>query len=100
MSVAQQQFEKLRAIYPDATCTNLSDGSAWVVIPKLPLPAGWSQGETTVRFLLLPAYPSAKPDCFWTDENLRLATGSEPQASRVQPGHSYTGQLRWFSWHI
>jgi hypothetical protein len=101
MSIAQQQFEKLRSVHADAGLTNLSDGSGWVVVPNFPLPLGWSQPTTTVRFHLLPAYPNAKPDCFWTDAGLKLSTGSEPQATRIQPGPSNSGELlRWFSWHL
>ena len=107
MSIAQLQFEKLQRVHEDATLTNLSDGSGWVVVPNFPLPLGWSHQATTVRFHIPPAYPSAKPDCFWTDAGLTLGTGSEPQATRIQlgPGNTgqipgNTGQLRWFSWHV
>jgi len=100
MSIAQQQFEKLKSVHADAAYSNLSDGSSLIVVPNISLPAGWSHISTTVRFHLLPAYPNAKPDCFWTDASLKLSSGSEPQASRIQPAPGSAEQLRWFSWHI
>ncbi len=63
------------------TRENLADGTS-VVSCLLPLPAGWNRTETTVQFVLPPAFPSAQPDCFYTDTDLRLASGSQLGNSR------------------
>jgi hypothetical protein len=53
-----------------------------------------------VRFVIPVGYPAAQPDCFWADENLRLASGAIPTnaAAQMIPG---TAELAlWFSWHF
>lgn len=47
-------------------------------------------------------YPQARPDCFWADGGLRLASGGMPINSAIQviPDFPELGQLIWFSWHL
>ena len=96
-----QQLAEVAARFEGAALDRLPSGAALIVIPRFALPAGWSKSETTIRFLALANYPFANPDCFWADENLRLANGGEPQnsASNAIP-ETQLGNLRWFSWHV
>jgi hypothetical protein len=77
--------------------SGLPDGSV-IVIADLELPAGWNKAQTRVRFVLPVAFPSAQPDCFFADLDLRLADGNMPMNSGIQElgGVNYL----WFSWHL
>jgi hypothetical protein len=93
-------FGQLKARYPDATKQVLPSGSSLIVIPRVPLPVGWNGPTTLVRFIEQAQYPFAAPDCFWADEELRLANGQNPQSSAAQviPETQLNGL--WFSWHV
>ena len=80
--------------------TPLPDGTAMVSVPGVPLPPGWSQSGTTVRFIVPVGYPMAKPDCFWADPGLRLANGGQPASSGVNTLPHGQGNGLWFSWHV
>lgn len=96
-----EQFAEVAARFEGATIERLPSGAALVAIPNFTLAAGWNRVETTIRFLVLANYPFANPDCFWADENLRLANGGEPQNSGSSPiPETQLGNLRWFSWHV
>jgi hypothetical protein len=101
MTPLEQQFEALKAVYPTATLEPLSSGAALISIPDLPLPSGWSQPTTTVRFLAPVGYPLAKPDSFWASSDLRLLNGAMPQATTHSaiPEVNVSPQLM-FSWHL
>jgi hypothetical protein len=75
----------------------LADGST-LVTAVVPLPPGWNQTQATVQFLLPVAFPSAQPDCFYAEPQLRLANGAMPANAGLQP---LEGEQRlWFSWHL
>ena len=75
----------------------MPDGTT-IVSADIDLPEGWSQSRTRVRFLQPVAFPSAQPDCFFADLDLRLAAGAMPMNSGIQ---QLNGQdLLWFSWHL
>lgn len=100
MTPLQQQFELLRATYPDATLEMLPSGAALVTVPEVELPRGWSQPATTVRFLAPVGYPLARPDCFWADVGLRLEGGAMPSATNLTPIPEVNVPQLWFSWHV
>ena len=75
----------------------LADGTA-IVSADTDLPAGWNRSQTRVQFLLPVAFPSAQPDCFFADLDLRLADGNMPMNSGIQPLEAR--DLVWFSWHL
>jgi hypothetical protein len=79
------------------TIRPLADGSS-IVRSVVLLPAGWSRTETTVWFLLPVAFPSAQPDCFFADADLRLGSGQMPSNTGIQQLDG--AQLLWFSWHL
>lgn len=101
MKSTQDQFAEIADAFPGATLTPVS-GLHLVVIPNVPLPKGWSQQGTHVRFVIPNGYPYAAPDCFWADHSLRLAQGQMPQNAQLgqlMPGQPDPNTL-WFSWHV
>lgn len=89
----------LQKQYRDADKDLLSDGSHVITVPGISLPEGWSAPNTTAKFVVLAAYPHAKPDCFWVDPSLRLKNNAQPQNTNIQqiPGTNHV--WLWFSWH-
>jgi Prokaryotic E2 family E len=71
-----------------------------ITLPQFGLPAGWNKSTCRVCFVAPQGYPYAKPDCFWTDHDLRLA--SQPGVPRNTGTNGATPELAamlWFSWH-
>lgn len=99
MGLLDEQLSVLQIEYAGAEKHPLPDGSHVITVPGISLPEGWSTSNTTAKFLVLAAYPHAKPDCFWVDPSLRLKSGAQPQNTNTQqiPGTSHT--WLWFSWH-
>ena len=101
MAIVDDHLKALSERYADLTSTTLASGTRLVTIPAVTLPAGWSKPSTAVHFLVPPGYPFAPPDCFWADEDLRLADSRQPQntgVGNVIPETGFVGL--WFSWHL
>lgn len=98
MPLRQHELDRLLALHPQAEVVNESDGTSSVLIPKVPLPDGWSQAESSVGFVVPNGYPAAQPDCFYADHALRLASGSMPMNSGFQSLRAT--EMLWFSWHL
>jgi len=101
MNLVDKQLEDLKRRYEGATFRILPSGTRIVTVPHITLISGWNKSQTTVRFLIPSAYPYAALDCFWADNDLRLANNQLPQASgadREIPEANETGL--WFSWHL
>jgi hypothetical protein len=93
-------WERLQGRFPQARLLQVNGSGALVTVPEIGLPAGWNKTSSAIRFLAPQGYPFAKPDCFWADGDLRLASGAIPQASNASnpvPGDDTAGL--WFSWH-
>jgi len=100
MTPVQEQFAILQGYESGATLQQLPDGSHLITVPNVRLPTGWSKQATGVKFLAPVGYPFSKPDCFWADQDLRLANGTPPINTGVNPlPHVGPGHL-WFSWHV
>jgi hypothetical protein len=99
MSLAQQQLVRVQKDFPGANGEQRPDGSYIVTVPNIGLPAGWNKDSVTVTFVAPVGYPSAKPDCFWTDADLRLANGTSPKNTGNQISPSGNEPKLWFSWH-
>ena len=99
-SIVESQLTDLRKVYPGAAVVELPDGSALVTVPGVAMPSGWNQSRTTVAFLAPTGYPMARPDCFWADTALRLASGNVPGNANIQPLPGSGEQRLWFSWHL
>lgn len=100
MNPVEQQFECLKVQFGNASIQSLPNGTFLVTIPALILPAGWNNALTTVKFVIPVGYPLAKPDCFWVDAGLRLASGATPQNTGSNPIPGAAGPQLWFSWHV
>ena len=100
MTPVEEQIEVLRTVEPQATHQQLPDGSYLVVLPAQKLPNGWSKPSVEVRFLAPVGYPMARPDCFWTDPDLRLANGNPPKNTGRNAIPHVGNQFLWFSWHV
>jgi hypothetical protein len=100
MTPIEQQFELLKSYFPEAELKPLPDGSYLITASNVPLPAGWSRSSVQVKFIAPVGYPLARPDCFWTDSDLRLATTAMPQNTGPNQIPHVGGQHVWFSWHV
>jgi Prokaryotic E2 family E len=101
MNILERQLEELRKVYPEGVETStLPSGAVLIELKNVGLPSGWNKASTPVRFLLPVGYPFAAPDCFWADSELRLASGSVPQATNFQPIPEANRPGMWFSWHV
>jgi hypothetical protein len=100
MTPTQQQFEVLRGTAAQASIQGLPDGSQLIIVPAYELPDGWSKPSVDVKFIAPVGYPLARPDCFWTDADLRLKTGGVPMNTGATPLPFSPGTHLWFSWHV
>lgn len=100
MSPVEQQFQILKHYLPESVIHALGDGSHIITIPTIQLPVGWNKTHTQIIFIAPVGYPLARPDCFWTDVDLRLANGTVPQNTSANPIPNFPGQFWWFSWHL
>jgi hypothetical protein len=92
------QLGAVRRRYPDARVEVSADGQRVLIVPNVPIRAGWNKNAAAIFFLVPVGYPQVKLDCFYVDADLRLANGEQPGQSAIQQvfGSSYL----WFSWHI
>jgi hypothetical protein len=94
-------LQRLREREPEMQVHQLPDGSRLISIPQVSLPVGWNKDLTTVHLLAPQGYPFAQPDCFWTDEDLRLISGAVPQNTNLTTPIPHLGRPSlWFSWHL
>jgi hypothetical protein len=99
MGPLQIHVQRLLARRPDAQVLEINGNGTMVSLPRLALPTGWNKPATEIHFLAPQGYPFAKPDSFWADPDLRLASGSNPQNASISaiPGLGKPGLM--FSWH-
>lgn len=92
----KQELKLVEAQYGEL---ELSPNFDWFVIKRWTLLPGWSKAETKVLVKILSGYPVTPPDNFYTDNDLRLAGGSQP--GNVSPDQSLIGR-QWlqFSFHF
>lgn len=91
--------QRLLARYANATVKELNGSGTLISLPPIDLPAGWNKPQTAVHFLAPAGYPYAQPDCFWADDDLRLASGAPPQNTGQNPLPGLDKPTLWFSWH-
>jgi hypothetical protein len=100
MNAVENQLPKLRTEFPSAELTPQPNGSVLVTVRDLALPERlWNKPTTTVYFIAPVGYPMARPDCFWTDPDLRMASGAPPQNTGQQTPPFDSQPKLWFSWH-
>jgi hypothetical protein len=73
------------------------DGWVFTVFDEYPLPEGFNRQSTSLLVKVPPNYPLGGLDMFWTDPQLRLASGSLP-ANTTEEHYLGKTWLR-FSWH-
>ena len=100
LSLIEEQLKELLEIHPQATITALPDGSTLVSVPNMRIPPGWNVPEATIVFVIPAGFPTARPDCFWTNPGVLLASGGQPANSNPQMPPGGTVMMRWFSWHL
>lgn len=99
MGPFEVQLEQMRQREPGVVLLDTSAHGRIVRVPGVELAEGWSRANVDVTFFCQAGYPMAAPDCFWTNDDLRLADGRMPQSTGTNsiPGHDES--LLWFSWH-
>jgi hypothetical protein len=100
MTILEQQFQDLAEKFSGARCDLIAGGSFAITVPNFPLPNGWTSKFTTVRFIAPVGFPQGRPDCFWTDHDLKLEGNRVPQNTGMNPMPNVPGQFLWFSWHV
>jgi len=100
VSIVRTQFENLLKDYPEATIEERPDGTFVITIPFIPLNGGWNQDRVSVAFIAPVGFPLSQPDCFWTDDSLRLANGGLPKNTGFQTPPFASNPKLWFSWHL
>lgn len=100
MTPLEEQFEVLRSSAPSASLDVLADGTHLISVQEVKLPNGWSKQAIGVKFVVPAGYPFAKLDCFWTDPDLRLASGANPMNTGTNPIPHVAAPYLWFSWHV
>ena len=96
----EHEMALLQAAHPGVAVHRDPTGQHLIELPNFPLPPGWSKPRATVLFRLPPAYPEARPDCFWADVDLRLAGGAMPTNTGLPPEQLLGRNWLWFSWHV
>lgn len=100
MGPLEIHIERLMSRRPDALIKHVEGSGTLITIPDITLPLGWNKANTCIHFFAPTGYPYAKPDCFWADEDLRLASGAIPQNSNPDnPMPGLEKRAIWFSWH-
>lgn len=108
MGIVDEHIAQLNSVadaerrFSKAVATPAPNGTTLVKLCDFVLPTGWLPTRTNVYFLVPAGYPTARPDTFWTEIDVHLASaaaGARPantgdnQPPGIPPG------LRWFSWH-
>lgn len=74
------------------------DGVANAIVHAYPVPPGFSKQSTELLIRAPMSYRNGKPDMFWTDKDLVLASGGVPQnADNIE--RYLDRDWRRFSWH-
>ncbi len=102
MTPFEEQFEILKAEFPNVVHQKLPSGAILLTFSAMVLPPGWSSASTDIRFIAPVGFPFAKPDCFWASPDLRLKNGGMPKAAQLQkiPETTDIVPQLWFSWHL
>lgn len=94
------QLDQLRERFGGANVRPAISNTMLVTVPNVRLPGGWSKPSTTIRFIIPSGYPYAHLDCFWTDADLTLQGGGQPQNTGMNPIPGVIDTGLWFSWHL
>lgn len=70
-------------------------GWVHVIVEDFALPCAYTPRTCRLLIRIPPGYPNANPDMFWTQPDIRLASGAVPQATECH--ETYNGQS-WQRW--
>ena len=92
----QREIELIKERYGEV---EVAPDLTWILSRRFLLPEGWSKTQTELLVLLPAGYPTTPPDNFYTDNDLKLATGATIGNSTENV--SVNGMvMRQFSFHI
>jgi hypothetical protein len=75
------------------------DGLANLILRSWPIPPSMNKDKSDVLLRIPLGYPNARPDMFWTDEDLLLKDGRVPRsADSIE--EILDRRWRRFSWHL
>jgi len=86
--------EYLRARASDAA-VSLDGGMICVVIPRLPLPAGFTVAQADLLLRLSPGYPDVPPDMWWFQPAVIRTDGRPITMTQVQETYFLRVWQRW-----
>lgn len=91
--------EEIEDLRKDGHTIEVAEEPNWIVLifAEWPLPSGYTKSRTRLLLRIPRSYRFGKPDMFWTDGDLRLASGALPRQSSPEQILGYEW-LR-FSWH-
>lgn len=75
-----------------------ADGFANVIFYNYCVPSGYHKTSTTLLLKFPLSYPNGRPDMFWTDKDLTLEGGTQPNKADQIEG-LFGKEWRRFSWH-
>jgi hypothetical protein len=103
MTRLEKDIEQLKERFGERlVVTPLPSGSRLIEIRDYRLVPGWNKDLVTILFLAPPAFPAAKPDCFWVEPGpIRYAGNQTPQNTNdSNPIPEVGPRGTWFSWHL
>lgn len=77
LPLVNDQIRRVRRDYPGLAVTKQADGSIDLEIASFQLPPGWTETETAVMVSVPVGYPDSKPQGFFVDTDLGLASRSQ-----------------------
>lgn len=95
----ERRKEELKLVEAKYGALEVDPNVEWFIVKVWHLGSGWNMAETPVLVLFPPGYAVTPPDNFYTRNDLRLASGSEP--GNTSPNANQAGRTwRQFSWHV
>jgi|SRR5581483_3308398 len=92
--------EEIEQIRETGSAVEVQEAEGWfnALFTGYPLPRGYNKAATNLLVKVPPAYPNGRPDMFWVDEDVLLASGA---VSRSAESIEMAVGRRWrrFSWH-
>ena len=87
-----QEFLQARA--PD-NAVSREGGMICVVVPRLPLPPGFTVAQADLLLRLAPGYPDVPPDMWWFQPTVLRVDGRQILMTQVQETHLGRVWQRW-----
>ena len=84
VDVIASQLASVQLRFPDARIESTREGQRLLIVPNVSLRPGWNKDRVTLRVLVPAGFPHVKPDCFYTDPDLRLHSGGVPVNGNLQ----------------